>query len=184
MTTLQQPFESGSIVSPMIGLARAFELCPVFQLLAPDHATNRRIFYNVRGRPEFSESEKIERPIFLIMPDQPSGSQKVVNSASGWLTNNGTLSVVIEVDRDFLKEKYPSFTTDDEGLLRVWDNLIDELTNQIIDAAYGRLGQNDCQLDISRIYEITLGRNSDAEAATEIGPTCVAMFKVAWGPNQ
>ena len=173
----------GSISSPPYLLAQILKLCPVFKILAPDNETRRRIFFNVIDRPRHEETQVIARPIFLLSTDQPNGSQKVVTAASGWTVCNGTLEVVIEVDFEAIKEKYPRETNTTEELLRVWDNLVDTLTNQIIENAYNGQDNPDHQLDISRIYNIVAGRNSEAEAKTK-GRCLVAMFKINWGPNQ
>ena len=173
----------GSISSPPYLLARSLEVCPIFKILAPKHDMYRRIFFNTMGRTKGKESQPVVRPVFLLSNDRPSGSQKVVAAAGGWMTCNGTINVIIEVDIEKIKKIFPEETTDNEELLRVWDNLVDELTNQLIDAAYGRIASNEHQLDISRVYNIESGRNSEADAKSK-GACLCAQFKVDWGPNQ
>lgn len=167
----------------MVLFGDILELCPLFASLAPDHDTTRRIFFSVIQRPIGQESKKPDRPIFLIMNDQPGGSQKVLNAANGWFHSNGTLQIVIEVDVEQIKQLYPTETETVEELLRAWDNIVDELTNQIIDTAYGENGNANNQLDISRIYEIKAGRTSEQDKAAN-GLALVAEFKIDWGPQQ
>ena len=180
---LQAPFMSGSIVAPVVLLSRVLELCPLFATIAPEHSTQRRIFFNVIQRPLGQESQTPDRPIVQISNDQPNGSQKVLTAASGWFHANGSLQVIIEVDVDQVNEMFPAETGDDEELLRAWDNIVDELTNQIIDTAYGDNGNDDSQLDINRIHEIVAGKTSEQDSVAK-GAALVATFKVDWGPQQ
>lgn len=181
--TLQTPYMEGSIVGPTVLLARVIELCPLFTSIAPDHDVTRRIFYKVVNRPTGSESQSPDRPIVLITDDQPSGSQKVVDAASGWVTASGTLQVIIEVDVERVETLFPDNTGDAEELLRAWDNIVDELTNQIIDTSYGANGNTDSQLDTNRIREIVAGKISEKDAVAK-GNCLIATFKVDWGPQQ
>ena len=182
--TLQAPYSDGAISQPMDLLKQVIGATPLFPTLFPDAATKKTFYINAISRPAGSEAQNVSelRPLIMLTPDQPVGMTKRLAAASGYFVASGSITVLIEKDIADLETLFPDETTNDEEILRVWDNLVDEFTNQLIRSAYGEFDP-DVRMDVSRVHSLQAGRSSESDRAKH-GEFVGATFKVDWGPEQ